>query len=152
MEFDFLKDRYDFELERKDKLTAALTLPVGVLTGLGSLLAVMARSFTFRDPVLNWTFVPLVIADVFSFFICLLYLVRAYHRQTYIHLPLLAQLQEAEEELQNYHRATGEDPALADEEFAANLRRRIIESADRNTENNDARSDLLYWTRVCGCS
>lgn len=53
MQFDFLKDRYDFELERKDKLTAALTLPVGVLTGLGSLLAVMARSFTFRDPVLT---------------------------------------------------------------------------------------------------
>jgi hypothetical protein len=29
---DFLKDRYDFELERKEKLTDALTLPIGVLS------------------------------------------------------------------------------------------------------------------------
>lgn len=26
---EFLKDRYDYELDRKDKLTAALALPVG---------------------------------------------------------------------------------------------------------------------------
>mgnify|MGYP000452537358 CR=1 FL=1 len=31
MDFEFLKDRYDFELTRKDELTSALTLPVGVL-------------------------------------------------------------------------------------------------------------------------
>jgi hypothetical protein len=29
----FLKDRYDFELDRKDKLTASLTLPVGCRRG-----------------------------------------------------------------------------------------------------------------------
>ena len=28
-DFDFLKDRYDYELKRKDQITAALTLPVG---------------------------------------------------------------------------------------------------------------------------
>ena len=31
-DFDFLKDRYDYELKRKDQITAALTLPVGILT------------------------------------------------------------------------------------------------------------------------
>ena len=31
-DFNFLKDRYDYELKRKDQITAALTLPVGVLT------------------------------------------------------------------------------------------------------------------------
>lgn len=33
MDFDFLKDRYDFELARQENLTSALTLPVGILTG-----------------------------------------------------------------------------------------------------------------------
>ena len=31
-DFDFLKDRYDYEPKRKDQITAALTLPVGILT------------------------------------------------------------------------------------------------------------------------
>ena len=34
-DFDFLKSRYDYELQRKEQLTTALTLPVAVLTGLG---------------------------------------------------------------------------------------------------------------------
>jgi hypothetical protein len=29
LDFDFLKDRYDFELQRKEQLTSALALPVG---------------------------------------------------------------------------------------------------------------------------
>ena len=58
LDLAFLKDRYDYELDRKDKLTASLTLPVGILTGLGGLLAVMFRSFTSGsrsdDPVLGF--------------------------------------------------------------------------------------------------
>ena len=45
-EFDFLKDRYDYELQRREQLTAALTLPVGVLTILGGAMAAMARQET----------------------------------------------------------------------------------------------------------
>ena len=55
--FDFLKDRYDYELKRKDQITAALTLPVGVLIALGTVMAAMARSFSYRDrfPCLSTT-------------------------------------------------------------------------------------------------
>jgi hypothetical protein len=37
LDFAFLKDRYDFELQRKEQLNTALALPVGVLGGLGGL-------------------------------------------------------------------------------------------------------------------
>ena len=40
--FDFLKDRYDYELQRREQLTAALTLPFGVLTVLGGAMVAMA--------------------------------------------------------------------------------------------------------------
>ncbi len=39
VDFKFVKGQYDFELDRKERITAALTVPVGVLTGLGGLLA-----------------------------------------------------------------------------------------------------------------
>ncbi len=44
LDFAFLKNRYDFELDRKEKLTAALTLPVGVLSVLGGALIAMLIS------------------------------------------------------------------------------------------------------------
>ena len=53
-DFDFLKDRYDYELQRREQLTSAITLPVGVLTVLGGAMAAMARSFSYEDTLLTW--------------------------------------------------------------------------------------------------
>ena len=47
-DFDSLKSRYDYELQRREQLTAALTLPVGVLTVLGGAMTAMARSFSYH--------------------------------------------------------------------------------------------------------
>jgi hypothetical protein len=139
--------RYDFELQRKEQLTAALALPVGVLGVLGSLLAVMVRSFTFQGDPLSVAFGIAVAGAVCSFFACLLQLARAYHRQTYRYLPLLKQLDATLDEWRSFYAETG---FTGDEEdfFVRELRARIIDAADRNTENNDARSALLYWARV----
>ena len=60
MKDEFIKDRYDFELDRKDKLTAALALPVGVLGLLGSAGVAMVRTFVFRDTTLDVLFVGIV--------------------------------------------------------------------------------------------
>jgi hypothetical protein len=92
-DFDFLKDRYDYELQRREQLTDALTLPVGVLTILGGAMAGMARSFSYKDGLLTWAFGILLGSAVIAFFLCMLNLGRAYHRQTYIYLPMLGDLQ-----------------------------------------------------------
>ena len=49
MDFSFIKSRYDYELQRREQLFTALTLPVGILTVLGSAIVAMARSFSYRD-------------------------------------------------------------------------------------------------------
>lgn len=98
LDFEFLRNRYDYELQRKEQLNASLNLPVGLLGGLGSLLALMARAFSYRDPVLTWMFAPFLIAAVVSFFSCLVQLARAYHRQKYVYLPLLQDLEKSRDE------------------------------------------------------
>lgn len=148
LNFEFLKDRYEFELDRKEKLTAALTLPVGILTGLGGLLAVMARSFTYRDTLLTWLFAPFMVTAVLAFFVCLLFLARAYHAQTYIYLPLLADLEAADEEFREFNNYVRSSGGEVEETFASDLRERIIKAADQNTENNERRSKFLHWARV----
>lgn len=147
LDFDFLKNRYDLELQRKDKLTDALNLPVGVLGVFGSVLAVMVRSFAFHRNVITVVFVVFLVLSVASFFACLIQLGRAYHRQKYKYLPLLHELEEKLEEWRAFY--LDAHHAGAEEDFFNHeLRQHIIEAADRNTVNNDERSRLLYWARV----
>src|SRR5437879_3128171 len=92
LDFEFLKDRYDFELRCYDVLTESLSLPVGSLGVLGSLLAVMVRGFVFNGDATEWAFVLSGAPAVCFFFACLVQLARAYHRQKYKFLPLLRSL------------------------------------------------------------
>jgi hypothetical protein len=147
MKIEFLKERYDFELARKEQLTSALTLPVGVLSGLGGLMAAMARSFAPKTLWLTIPFGTAFAVDVVAFFFCLVYLARAYHRQKYIYLPLLAELQDWEDAfigLHSYEAAMGK----AEGAFEKHISERMIEAADRNTANNEHRSGLLHRARV----
>lgn len=56
---------------------------------LGSAIVAMARSFSYQDPVLMVPFSVSVTAASLTFLVCLFYLGRSYHRQTYVFLPLL---------------------------------------------------------------
>src|SRR5207247_4520006 len=82
----------------------------------------------------------------------LVYLARAYHRQNYIYLPLLQELEAWEREFRAF--CTREDivpeEAIGDPDlnFNIHLRERIIEAADRNTVNNEYRSGLLHRARL----
>ena len=160
-DFDFIKDRYDYELKRKDQITAALTLPVGILIALGAAMAAMARSFSYTDGYLKWFFLLSVVSAACAFLLCVFNLGRAYHRQTYWYLPLLNELQTARELYRqaflkayydhkgSWDGASPQQEQAADNLFQNTLEMRILEAADQNTKSNDMRSDrYLYWARV----
>jgi hypothetical protein len=126
MDFEFLKDRYDFELARRESLTSALTLPVGMWTAL---------------------FLPCLGADVAAFVVALCFLALAYHGQNYGYLPRLGELRADEEEMQRYFEENGGDQELAHEEFMRQLERRIIEAADKSAMSNDRRATYLHRAR-----
>ncbi len=147
-DFEFLNARYEFELQRKEQLTTGLTLPVGVLGGLGSLLALMARSFSYSRSFLTWSFIPILTLAIIAFFVCLLYLARAYHRQTYVFLPLLVEIESSRAEFLKFAPIMAGGEAEVLDEFEKQMRERMIAAADRNTETNDERSGLLHRARL----
>jgi hypothetical protein len=155
MDFDseFLKDRYDYELDRKDKLTAALALPVGVLGVLGSAGVAMVRTFSFADTTLTVLFVPVIGIGFVTFTACLILLCWAFVAQTYVYLPLLRDIDgwdEAERQWLDYVKGTGGTlpDGYEEETTSSALRKRIIAAADSNTLSNDRRSKRLHWSRV----
>lgn len=148
MDLEFLKARYDFELDRKDELTGALALPVGVLSGLGGLLMAMVRSFSFEDQWTTIAFVGLGVIDAVGFIACLCLFGRAYHAQTYEYLPLLGELDIADRQFDEYNRHLESTGGTVDETFASHLRQQIIRAADSNTESNDRRSKWMHQGRA----
>jgi hypothetical protein len=148
LDFQFLKDRYDFEVQRKDKLTDSLNLPVAIVGGLGILLGVMARSFTYTDQVLTWLFLVPLSAALFAFLTCLVHLARAYRRQKHMYLPLLSDLDESQEEFLEFAKVMAGSKTEILDEFEAQVHTRMIDAADRNTRNNDERSSILFMARV----
>lgn len=146
--FDFVKDRYDFELERKNKLTGDLALPIGVLSGLGGLAATMARSFTYKIPFLTVAFIVFFGLAAIGFLVCLVLLGRAYLAQTYQYLPLLADLDQSAEEFREFNAYVRDTGGEVEDTFARELRQRIIKAADRNTLSNDLRSKWLHYRRI----
>lgn len=151
MKDEFLKERYNYELQRKEQLTSALTLPVGILTAIVGALAAMARSFTYDIPIVTGLFIFFLGGGLVSAIGCVYRLWRAYHAQTYIYLPLLQQLEnweEDERQWRSYVVGSGGEIPPDEDDFETWLRKRIIDAADRNTKSNDQRSKWMHQSRV----
>ena len=144
MDVQFVKDRYDYELQRKEQLTAALTLSVGILSILSGGIGCMARWFSYSDLLLAELFAPIIVADVMTVCVCLIYLGRAFQRRRYAYLPFLQELLTWEREYDEFAHHFQQDGAQREDAFL----QRLIEATDRNTANNDSRSELLYRARV----
>lgn len=150
MELKFVEDRYDYELQRKEQLNAAMALPVGVLTVLAGAAIGMARTLTRQDPVVTGVFVGILILVIVFFFVCASCLWRAFIAQTYIYLPTLSSLDQWEEDdrqFKSYVESTG-GTTPDDDDFSSFLRKGIIEAADANTKSNDFRSKWMHWSRI----
>lgn len=133
MDFEFLKQRYDFELSRRDAITAALGLPFAILTAVGSLAIAVIRSFGYqRHPWITVGFLMAVAWALLLFIAAIYYLSHAYRDDTYTYLPKLAELEAARQMWR------GDDGF-----FRHELRELIIEAADYNATTNDNRSAYL---------
>ena len=141
-DFEFLKDRYDAELARCNRLTDSLALPVAALTALGGLIGVMATAFSFTAGHVTTFFEAALVVDCCAFGVCLMFLAVAYYRQDVAYLQTLGELELARTMLERV------DPSEAGTRFEEYVRRSIIEATDVNAASNDRRAAYLYRARA----
>ena len=138
MDFDFILGRHDRELDRKDKLTASVALPVSILAALGGAVAAMARGFSYAPGALSNAFGIALSVHIAATGFCLYWLARNYSGSTYVYLPRLRELEEARQDWQEFYEAAKQD-GPDDDFFKHEFERRIIEVTDANAAANDAR-------------
>ena len=135
MDFHFLLGRYDRELDRKDKLTGAVALPVSIVAALGGAVAAMARGFSYQPGGLRVAFGVALSAHVAATGVCLYWLARNYIGSSYDYLPSLDDME--------HSRTLLEDAGESHADFQERMRYAIIEATDANAAVNDDRTAFI---------
>lgn len=165
MDFDFIKDQYLFELERKNQLRTSLNLPTGVLIVLGSLLGFFAKEFPYDlSTVITIIFFCLLGTSTILFLITVYHLIRSFYGRTYAFIETPGELKIYYDELLHHHRNLsdyyrsleeyyGVEPrerdypkpeVLAKQDFQEFLSQKYISATNENTWNNDSKSERLH--------
>jgi hypothetical protein len=149
MTVEELRDCYKFEVERKDKLSASLTLPVGVLTVVGGLLGFLSKEFSYQSADLMRVFVVLLGAGVLTFAVSAVLLILAYYRYTYDYIPTPREFRVHEEKVRDSFRGvsgtTEERIEAQTKQHVENMRKRLYENAiEVNTKNNDTKAGYMH--------
>lgn len=147
MDWDFIRQRYDHELARQERLTAALALPVGILGGIGTAGVAMCRTFVHSSEGLRVLFYAGMVGAGVAVTVCLVCLSIAFVAQTYAYLPRLGEMQEFETQLVAFLHQPGRDRDV-DEDVRQEIQRHMIEAADTNARSNERRDRWMHWSRV----
>lgn len=145
---EFYKSHYALEVTRKTDLTAALSLPAGLLTLLVGALVAMAKELHLPLGVVEQI---QLVAIVLSGCACAsagYLLFRSLHNYEYGYAPTPLQLREYKEKLTEFHQSGGlplpEAIKLAETEALNYIDAEYAKNADRNATNNDIKSAFLH--------
>lgn len=149
MKIEFLKEHYFFELNRKQYLENALTLPVAILTGFGSVVFTLGQAFTYSHKVLSITFVIALSLTLLSLICAFYYLVRTSVRYTYEQVASSNDLLDYYNYLREYYDSIKVPETDADAEFEYALKGNYAKASTNNKRNNDSKAGFLYKANIC---
>jgi hypothetical protein len=145
MDLAFLRAEYEAEWQRRDQLQAAASMPLAVLTVLGSALVILIRQYHATSVLASLLFWGALLLAGFSYVAATWMLVRSFYGYVYRRLPLASSLRTYQQDLRAYYeRGKGGDEETIAGEFRAHLAEAYVEAIDRNAVNNTNRGEYLY--------
>lgn len=133
---------YDAEWAHKSAVQGDTSLPLGIVALIGSGIVVLLKDYDARGGIPDRIFWGALTAACVAYAVAICMLVRSFHGHVYRHLPFPSELKAYHDGLRAHYEALG-TPLLADREFESFLDQRLIDAADRNTENNLERAEYL---------
>jgi len=144
LDFDFLKELYFHELDRRDRLDQAPTLRVAVLALGAGLFTYYLDLYALGDDILGGIFLFAGCGAIVSGLLTIIWIIRSYLGYTYSFLPYASQLEKYWRDLQRYRREYQLEEDASRLLFQEALEERLVEAVTHNSFNNNSRSELLY--------
>lgn len=145
---DYYKEHYFLEATRRNELTNALSIPLGILSLLIGGLTVIARGIHL--PLSSTSILLLALMTVAVVFILrtVYFLIRSYYNYEYGYAPTPLEIKTYKEELIAYYLALGESPDAAiqkaESEALQHVDAEYAAHADRNAKNNNRKSSFMH--------
>jgi hypothetical protein len=133
---DFAEREYRYQLQRRHDLLNSVSLPVAVLTALGSLLVVVATGFSYRGRVTIPFVCALAIAAIL-FALSVTSLLRAYLGATHRFIPELGSIASFKDDLETFYVGLGYPPEHAMPDFGEQLTQWYVTATDYNRAINN---------------
>jgi len=143
MRLDY-RQLYSEEFESRDRLRAAIGMPVGLLTVFASLLATMLRDPPPAPGFLAWLFATGAASGTYFFVRAAYYLVRSFHGHTYKVAPTPLELEAFWKDLRQWHKTYGKGKDGARVDFAKYLRDTYVTDTDHNALVNAEKAEYLF--------
>jgi len=134
------EDLYNQELASNERLRSALSLPLGLLIAIGSLLGLMLQSLWFERNSLAMAFYAAAFGSSWFFVQTMYYLVRSYHGHVYKGMPFPLTQHAYRDELREWHTKNGKGPQDGDREWEDAIEFQYAQAADHNARLNLNRS------------
>ncbi len=138
------EELYKSEFEHRERIQAAIGIPVGLLVIIGGLLGLMLQSAWFEKRfICIWFWVSVLTASV-HFVMAVYFLIRSYHGHHYKMAPFAREQRDYRLALRDWYSKQGKDPSEGDKEYAAWIENLYVEAADHNARTNYDKSEYLF--------
>ena len=139
--FEFCKEHYFFEINRKHQLTNALALPIGLLTVIGGILAYYLKHLVYSGGIVPVLYSALVVVALYFVGKTVYYLICSYHDYTYSYIATPDELLDYHKNLIQHH---ANNISQADDDLHDYVLEQYSKKASINTWNNDSKSEYLH--------
>lgn len=133
--YDFFKENYFFEIDRKNQLARVLNIPFGLLVILGSSLLYIVKNTSI--PFYWFEALPIILGFIIMIFV-IYFLIKSYYNYTYGFVASSEELKKYYTDLCAYNQKE------ADKIFLEFVTSEYSKYADINASNNDKKSSYLH--------
>jgi len=152
--FDFYKESYYKEFDRKETLNAALGTPIALITAIGAWVFYLLLNFDFKWEFSSYALVISIVIIAISLIVAVRHLTLSYYAfrrikslkfddgYIYSYIP---GMEDNETFYQNVLNDYGKE--VADQEFEKYLIRKYIECADKNFKLNVNKADYILYAK-----
>lgn len=142
---DFERQHYYFELQRKDRLSTSVSIPLGILTALfGAATYFFNKIENFSSGVGCLIFGIAVLLMFFALIYATYCLVKSYWAYKYKCIPTSKEIEDYLTELNKYYNTYPDAPGSVEEKYEEFLLNYFIETNEANIRNNDTKSSYLH--------
>ncbi|MGL2967240.1 hypothetical protein [Flavobacterium sp. XGLA_31] len=155
--FEFIKEWFYKEEERKDSLNNSLNIPIGILTAILAGIYFLTSKYNYKNEniYLKYSFIVAIIVALVFWLFCIYYLVKSYNDfykgYKYNGFPSANFIDVEYENMKSYYdkykKELGKEVTL-DSLVKNNVENILIKCVENNTFNNDKKSAYLHNSKI----